>query len=39
VQAAVERKFEIAGEALNRLSKLRPDVAARISDLSHVVVF
>lgn len=38
-QAAVERKFEIIGEALNQLSKLDAALAARIPDLSKVVAF
>jgi len=38
-QAAVERKFEIIGEALNQLSKLDPAMAARIPDLPQVVAF
>ena len=38
-QAAVERKFEIIGEALNQLSKLDTAVAARIPDLAQIVVF
>ena len=29
-QAAVERKFEIIGEALNRLQRTHPDLAERI---------
>lgn len=39
VQAAVERKFEIIGEALNQLSKLDPVMAARIPDIAQVVAF
>ena len=38
-QAAVERKFEIIGEALNQLSKLDTAVAARIPDLPQIVAF
>lgn len=39
VQSAVERKFEIIGEALNQLSKLDAVLAARIPDLPQVVAF
>jgi uncharacterized protein with HEPN domain len=39
VNAAVERKFEIIGEALNQLSKLDPALAARIPELSKIVAF
>ncbi|ART51355.1 hypothetical protein CBP34_06310 [Acidovorax carolinensis] len=38
-QAAVERKFEIIGEALNQLSKLDAGLAARIPDLAQIVAF
>ena len=38
-QAAVERKFEIIGEALNQLAKLDAGLAARISDLPKIVAF
>lgn len=38
-QAAVERKFEIIGEALNQLSKLDTAVASRIPDLAQIVAF
>ena len=38
-QAAVERKFEIIGEALSQLAKLDPVLAARISDLPQIVAF
>ena len=36
-QAAVERKFEIIGEALNQLSKLDAALASRIPDLPQIV--
>jgi uncharacterized protein with HEPN domain/predicted nucleotidyltransferase len=39
LQAAVERRFEIAAEALNQLSKTHPSIASRISDLSAIVGF
>ena len=38
-QAAVERKFEIIGEALNQLSRLETAMAARIPDLPQIVAF
>ena len=38
-QAAVERKFEIIGEALNQLAKLDATLAARIPDLAQIVAF
>ena len=38
-QAAVERKFEIIGEALNQLVKLNPELAARVPDLPQIVAF
>jgi uncharacterized protein with HEPN domain len=38
-QAAVERKFEIIGEALNRLSKLDATLASRIPKLPQIVAF
>ena len=38
-QAAVERKFEIIGEALNRLHESRPDLAGRIPRLRRIVDF
>jgi uncharacterized protein with HEPN domain len=39
VQAAVERKFEVIGEALNQLSKLDATMAARLPDLPQIVAF
>ena len=38
-QSAVERKFEIIGEALNQLAKLDGALAARIPDLPQIVAF
>ncbi|RZL63022.1 MAG: DUF86 domain-containing protein [Variovorax sp.] len=38
-QAAVERKFEIIGEALNQLAKLDAVLATRITDLGQIVAF
>ena len=38
-QAAVERKFEIIGEALNRLHQTHPEIADRIPPLREVVGF
>lgn len=39
VHSAVERKFEIIGEALNQLSKADPEVASRIPHLRQIVGF
>jgi uncharacterized protein with HEPN domain len=39
VHSAVERKFEIIGEALNQLSKLDPVLARRIPDISEIIAF
>lgn len=39
VRAAVERKFEIIGEALNRLSKEDPGLAGPILHLAAIVGF
>jgi len=38
-QAAVERKFEVIGEALSQLAKLDALLAARVSDLPRIVAF
>ncbi len=38
-QGAVERKFEIIGEALNRLHKEHPDLAARIPETRRIIDF
>jgi uncharacterized protein with HEPN domain len=39
LRSAVERQFEIVGEALNQLAKAAPDVAAQIADLPRIVAF
>ncbi|MFC3450085.1 HepT-like ribonuclease domain-containing protein [Amycolatopsis speibonae] len=37
--SAVERQFEIIGEALNQLSELDSDLAAQVPDLGRIVAF
>ena len=39
IRSAVERKFEIVGEALTRLLKTAPDLAHRVSNLSEIIGF
>jgi uncharacterized protein with HEPN domain len=39
VRSAVERKFEIIGEALNQLAKLDPAMAPRIPNLRDSIAF
>ena len=39
LQSAVERQFEIAAEALNRLLKLAPDIAQRITEYRRIIDF
>jgi uncharacterized protein with HEPN domain len=39
LRSAVERQCEIVGEALNRLARAAPELAARIPHLSRVVAF
>jgi uncharacterized protein with HEPN domain len=39
LQSAVERQFEIAAEALNRLLKLSPELAQRITEYRRIIDF
>ena len=39
VRSAVERQFEIVGEALNQFAKLEPAIADEITDLGRIVAF
>ncbi len=39
LRAAVERQFEIIGEALGQLAKLDRTIAARISEHSRIIAF
>ena len=39
VRSAVERQFEIIGEALNRLSKISPDLAQKVPNLREIIGF
>ncbi len=39
LRSAVERQIQIIGEALNRLSKVDPATADRITDLARIVAF
>lgn len=39
VQSAVERQFEIIGEALKQLSKVAPEVASKVPDCGQIIAF
>ncbi len=39
LRAAVERQFEIIGEALNRLSQIAPKVAEQATDRRRIISF
>lgn len=39
LRSAVERQFEIIGEALNQLLRREPDLQERISDASLIIAF
>jgi uncharacterized protein with HEPN domain len=39
LRSAVERQFEVIGEALNQLSKADPQLAGQIPDLPRIVAF
>ncbi len=39
IHSAVERKFEVIGEALNLLSKADPALAARIPEFQRIIAF
>lgn len=39
VQSAVERQFEVIGEALKQLSKIAPDIASKIPDCGQIIAF
>lgn len=39
LRSAVERQFEVIGEALNRALQVDPELAGRITDASRIIAF
>ena len=39
LKAAVERKFEIIGEALNRIKKVKPEILDEVRDYRKIIAF
>ncbi len=39
IRRAVEREFEIIGEALRRLSSSHPDVSAQVTEIAQIIGF
>src|SRR5713226_9357846 len=39
MRQAVERNFQIIGEAINRLTKLDPETAARVGEIPRIIAF
>lgn len=39
LRSAVERQFEIVGEAISKLAQLSPDVAAKLTEYRRIIAF